>query len=238
MASEMLGQPFFERVDDQSPKSEIVHPAVINRMAAAFKGSNYDIKALLRTLTNSQAYQRQTRLGDALNSHLQFAAVYPVRLRASVLWDALARVLVRMPTTERQTLAFLSEFLFDPSAKADEVAGSIGQALWLLNSDVVNERTKVGNVQLPPIPKKDGKGPSVSPPEPTLLKQLLAKHGADDSAIIRDLFGQTLARKPTDGEMRITLEYIKETKLPSTREQALEDIFKALINGTEFQRRR
>jgi hypothetical protein len=242
MCAELLGQSFYERVDDLSPKAEVVFPPVITRLAAAFKGSGYDVKGLLRAVANSRAYQRQVRLGGAVNAHLLFAAVYPNRLRADVLWDALSRVLVKMPGLETPgTNVFRSEFGFDPSVKPDEVAGSIGQALWLLNSQVVNDRVKVGDVRPPPPPKKDAnpKGPPAAPvPEPTLLKQLVAKHGADDAAVIRDLYLHVLARKPTDRELQINVRYVKETTAAATRNEALEDVFKVLINSTEFQRRR
>jgi hypothetical protein len=239
MCNELLGQSFFERVDDLSPKSELVDPPVINRLAASFKGSKYDIKSLLRAIANSKAYQRQVRLGESLNEHLQFAAVYPARLRADVLWQELSRVLVNLPIDSMRMKPFMDEFDYDPSIKADEVTGSMGQALWLLNSNLVNERLKIADVTIPPPPKSDKEAKPVSTtPEPTLLKQLLAKHGSDDAAVLRDLYLRTLARKPTDKELRINLEYIKETQQPLTRAHAFEDIFKVLINSTEFQRRR
>jgi hypothetical protein len=238
--SEMLGQSFFDRVDDLSPKSEVLSPALANRLAAAFAGSDYDIKRLLRAITNSQAYQRQVRLGDKADQHLQFAAVYPTRLRADVLWQALGRALVQWPTTDPLSYqSFKSEFDFDPSLKADEVPASITQALWLLNGTLVNARLKAVDVRLPrPQLDKDGK-PLPNDPEPTLLKQALAKHGTDDSAVVRAFYLQTLSRKPTDRELQTCLAYIQETKqAKGTRNDAFEDILKALINSTEFQRKR
>jgi hypothetical protein len=240
MSAEMLGQSFFERVDDLSPKSDLVDPAVINRMAASFKGSNYDIKSLLRAIANSQAYQREVRLGDSLNTHLQFAAAFPTRLRADVLWQALSRVLVLMPTDDVRKKPFRTEFEFDPSLKSDEIYGSVGQALWMLNSQLVNDRIKFSDVRLPPAPKKnkDNQQPTELGPKPTLVKQLLTKHPSDNPAAVRDLYLQTLARKPTDKELQINLDFIKEIKQPATRNEAFEDIFKVLINSTEFQRKR
>ncbi len=239
MCNELLGQSFFERVDDLSPKSELVDPPVINRLAASFKGSNYDIKALLRAIANSKAYQRQVRLGESLNEHLQFAAVYPARLRADVLWQELSRVLVNLPVDSVRIKPFTDEFDYDPSIKADEVTGSMGQALWLLNSSLVNERLKIGDVSVPPPPKSEKDAQPVSlTPGPTLLKQLLATHGSDDAAVLRDLYLRALARKPTDREMKINMQYVKDTQPPLTRNHAFEDILKVLINSTEFQRRR
>jgi hypothetical protein len=235
--NELLGQSFYERVDDLSPQSEVVFPAVASRLAAAFRGSNYDTKALLRAIVTSRAYQRQVRVGDAVTQHLHFTAVYPTRLRADVLWQALAGVLGRMPGDNASLPAFLAEFAFDPSLKADEVTGSIPQALWLLNSAMVNDRIKVGDVRT--VERPDPKVPPKTRTDPSLLKQLLAKHGADDPAILRALYLRTLARKPTDREVQTCLHYLQETTQGAgTRNEAFEDILKALINTTEFQRKR
>jgi hypothetical protein len=237
MWSELLGQAFYERVDDLSPKSEVLFPSVASRLAASFSGSNYDGKALLRAIVNSQAYQRKTRLGDSITQHLQFAAVFPTRVDAEVLWQALSRPLVRMPTDQSTLPAFRAEFAFDPSLKADEVVSTIGQALWLLNSTTVNDRVKVGDIRT--VQRPDLKKPPTTSTDPSLLKQLLAKHGEDDPAVVRGLYLQTLARKPTDKELDLCMQYIQETKAAKgTRNEALEDVLKALINTAEFQRKR
>ena len=70
----LLGQAFYERVDDLSPKGEVVFPAVAHRLAAAFRGSRYDTKDLIRAIVTSKAYQREVRLGEAADEHLRFAA--------------------------------------------------------------------------------------------------------------------------------------------------------------------
>jgi hypothetical protein len=185
----------------------------------------------------SRAYQRKVRVGDAVMQHLHFTAVYPTRLRADVLWQALAGVLGGMPADNASQPAFLAEFAFDPSLKADEVAGSIPQALWLLNSSLVNDRIKVGDIRT--VERPDPKGPPKVRTDPSVLKQLLASHGADDPAILRALYLRTLARKPTDREVQTCLHYLQETKQGAgTRNEAFEDILKALINTTEFQRKR
>jgi hypothetical protein len=238
VCNELFGQSFYERVDDLSPKSEVVFPAVASRLAAAFRGSGYDTRGLMRALVNSQAYQRQVRLGEATDEHLRFAAVYPTRLRAEVLWQTLTGVLGRMPNTPFAFQAFKAEFDFDPSLKADEIHGSIPQALWLLNSPLVHDRIKVQDLRVPPA-AKGPKGPAKVTAEPTFLKQLLTRHAHDDSGALRALYRHTLARNPTDRELETCLAYIQETKREAgTRAEAFEDLFKALINTAEFQRKR
>ena len=52
----------------------VTHVGALTRLAGAFQGTNYDMKALFRAVLNSETYQRQTRLGDSADEHLQFAA--------------------------------------------------------------------------------------------------------------------------------------------------------------------
>jgi hypothetical protein len=238
--SELLGQPFYERVDDLSPKSAVVFPALAVRLAAAFRGSGYDLKALFRAIATSQAYQREVRLGESLDAHLKFAGVYPAQLRADVLWQALSGLLGPLPEGTQGLDAFKGEFDFDPSLKADEVAGSITQALWMLNSPLLNDRIKVADYRLPPPKGPQAKGkPGDNPPRPTLLKALLAEYGDDDDAVIRAIYLHTLARRPTERELQTCRQYLAESQKGSiARNVALEDILKALINSTEFLKKR
>ena len=41
---ELMGQSFYEPVDDMGPKKEVVFAAVLTRLTASFRASNYDVK--------------------------------------------------------------------------------------------------------------------------------------------------------------------------------------------------
>jgi hypothetical protein len=241
----LLGQAFYERVDDLGPTGEVVFPAVASRLAAAFRGSGHDTKALIRAIVNSKAYQRQVRLGETAEDHLRFAGVYPGRLRAGVLWRGLARVLGPLPENNQGLGSFLAEFDFDPSLRADEVDGTITQALWLLNSPVLNDRFKVQTYRPPPpapgaVRPKGGEKPAAvdNQPRPTLLRKLLDEYGDDEAAVIRAVYLHTLARRPRETELATCQAYLRESAGRSIgRNEAFEDILKALVNSTEFQRK-
>jgi hypothetical protein len=239
----LLGQGFYERVDDLGPTSDVVFPAVVARLAASFRGSGYDTKALVRAIVISKAYQRDVRLGTTLDEHLQFAAVYPGRLPAGVLWRGLARVLGPLPENKQGLDSFMAEFDFDPSLRSDEVAGTITQALWLLNSPLLNDRFTAQTYKVPPPQPQPGKPkaaakPADNQPRPTLLKTLLDEYGPDDDAVIRAVYLHTLARRPRDKELATCRQYLAEcTERSIGRTEALEDIVKALINSTEFERK-
>ena len=110
--------------------------------------------------------------------------------------------------------SFLSEFRYDPSLKADEVEGSIPQALLLMNNPQINQRIQARGTNL--------------------LARILAHYSRDDEAL-RMVYLRTLARKPTDRELDKCRDYLKKT---GNRTEAFEDILWALLNSTEFQTKR
>jgi hypothetical protein len=226
---EMMGQAFYQPVDAMGPLQQATYPDVLLRLAASFKASDYDIRELFRLIANTDAYQRQIRLGDSPDEHLHFAGSYPSRLNGDTLWDALQGALGQMqqgprpPVTgpanrfagrggiERQ---FKDLFEFDPSTKSDEVEGSIPQALMLMNNPVITNQMKAtGN---------------------TVLAKILNAYPQDDEAI-RMVYLRTLARKPTMKELDTCRAFVKTI---GNRAEAYEDILWSLINSTEFQTKR
>jgi hypothetical protein len=200
---------------------------VLTRLAGSFRGSDYNIKTLFRVILNSEAYQRQTRLGESADEHLQFAASYPTRLRADVLWQSLVNVLGRMGPPpgafpRRGPFAFLGslegvfkqEFGFDPSLKPDEVESSVPQALMMMNNPTINGRIQAQGTNL--------------------LARILKAYPNDNDAI-RMVYLRSLARKPTDRELGKARKYIQSV---GNRPEAFEDLLWALINSTEFQTKR
>ncbi len=229
---ELMGQAFYQPVDDMGPSKDAVLPSVLTRLAASFRNDNYDVKALFREILNSETYQRQIRLGDSTDQHMLFAASYPTRLRADSLWESLVNVLgpiqgPRPQLNPRQAMfaglfarfgtfeaAFKREFDSDPSLKPDDVEGSIPQALLLMNNPLIDERIQAKNTNL--------------------LSRILTAYPKDEEAL-RTLYLRTLARKPTDKELDKCRHYIAHV---NDRKEAYEDLLWALINSTEFQTKR
>lgn len=102
----------------------------------------------------------------------------------------------------------LLTFGYDPSEDRDDVAGSIPQALWMMNSDLTNRMLSSG---------------------PTL--RTLLERERNDEAVTVELYLRCLAREPKTAELKTCLEHVQAA--PS-RQEAFEDILWSLINSTEF----
>jgi uncharacterized protein DUF1549/uncharacterized protein DUF1553 len=224
---ELMGQSFCQPIDDMGPGKDVVMQTVLTRLAAGFKGSGYDMKALLRSICNSETYQRQIRPGESNDQHLQFASAYPTRLPAESLWQSLVTVLGAFqtpggpqrpagPYAARFGLEgnFKEEFRFDPSTPPDEVEGSIPQALMLMNNPQIQQKIRAQGTNL--------------------LGRILSAYPNDEEAIGM-LYLRTFARKPTDREREKATNYVKKV---GNRSEAFEDLLWALLNSTEFQTKR
>jgi Protein of unknown function (DUF1549)/Protein of unknown function (DUF1553) len=224
----LLGQAFYQPIDDLGPQKEAVMPDVIARVAGSFRGNSYDMKQLLRDVMNSEAYQRDVRSGASPEEHVMFAGRTPVRMDADTLWNTLSGTLGKMggpafpakgPAGPFARLAglegqFKQEFGFDPSAKAEEVEGSISQALLLMNNPQVHQKIRAQGTNL--------------------LARILSAYPNDADAL-EMVYLRTLARHPNAKEAARCDSHIQRV---GNRAEAYEDILWALINSTEYQTKR
>lgn len=224
---ELMGQSFYKPIDDLGPQREAVLPEVITRLAGAFRGSEYDIKQLFRTIMNTDTYQRKIRLGAAADQHLLFAASYPTRLHANALWQSLEGVLGQLDAGNRfgrfgggfgrffgLKNQFLDEFNYDPSARPEDVEGTVPQALLMMNNPTLNQKIEARGTNL--------------------LARILKAYSEDRLALDM-VYLRTLARRPTDAERQRCFSHIAGI---GNRAEAFEDILWVLLNSTEFQTRR
>ncbi len=105
-------------------------------------------------------------------------------------------------------------FGVDPSVANDDVLGTIPQALYMMNSQLVNGY----------IAAKPG----------TVLGQIIAT-APDERSALNALYLRVLSRQPTAKEVEICGRYLAAVGNPR---EAFEDIYWSLINSTEFITRR
>jgi hypothetical protein len=105
-------------------------------------------------------------------------------------------------------------FGIDPSIANEDVVGTIPQALFLMNSPLISNRTQA----------RPG----------TFLGEILSA-APSDRAALGALYLRVLSRQPTKDEVEICGRYMASV---GNRAEAFEDIYWSLINTTEFVTRR
>jgi hypothetical protein len=107
-------------------------------------------------------------------------------------------------------------FLFgsDPSTPADEVTGTVPQALFLMNSPQIDRIVRSGGR--------------------TRLAEIL-NDTRDDAQAVRELYLLVLLRDPSEAEITICREYIDDV---GNRNEAFEDVMWSLLNSSEFLTKR
>jgi hypothetical protein len=111
-------------------------------------------------------------------------------------------------------LLFDRVFGVDPSIPNEDVTGTIPQALFLMNSPLVNNRVQA----------RPG----------TVLGEILMT-APDERSALNALYLRVLSRPPTAREVEICARYLANI---GDRREAFEDIYWSLMNSTEFLTRR
>ena len=225
--AEMVGEGFYEPIDDLGPDRACSAPKTLDLLAEQFTVNQYDIKWLFETIAATDAYQRASRKRRDIEG-TPFVANCNQRLRGDQLYTVITQVLGIADSFAGRTgrpmgpygggglrAVFNQTFGYDPSTPREEVAGSIPQALFMMNSPLLQ-----GGI--------DGRRPG------SLLGQLL-RDIDDDQTLVSELYLRCLSRAPKPSEMQTCLEHLGKT--PDRRE-AFEDLLWALVNTTEFLHRK
>ena len=235
--AELVGEGFYPAIDDIGPDREPRDAARLDELAAGFAAHDTDLRWLFREICASPDYGRESRSRSVVASE-DPAATCPQRLHADQLFTQLLDTLgvderraalqakrrgggpVPEEVMERLRLGtprgmFAQVFGFDPSTPREEVVGSIPQALLLSNAPQIQTAL------------------SASRPG-TVLARLLATE-PDDAAVTRALYLRTLAREPSEDELRTCIDHVADR---GDRTEAFEDVFWVLVNSAEFLHRR
>jgi hypothetical protein len=223
MWSYFFGIGLTDPIDEQGAHNPPSHPELLDEMARQFADHKFDLKYLIRAIVLSQAYQRTSLAGMAKDDPRLFCRM-PVRgLSAEQLFDSLAEVTEfedagRGPGNrllDGGNLPPRQQFLarFSQQSKATETPTSILQALYLMNSSFVADRTSL---------------------EHNKTLATLAAQKTSHARRVESLFLVVLARKPTAAESDRCVKYLERGGAGADHRQALSDVFWALINSPEF----
>jgi hypothetical protein len=231
--AEMLGEGFYMPVDDLGPTRSARYPEAMELLCRNFVASGHDPKWLIRTVANTETYQRKIQSKSDAESALPFASATPVTLRSDVIFNSLmqvfgvteaqmggraaqAKLAKDKPRAILQSPRFLFDALFgvDPSVPKDEITGTIPQSLMMMNSRIFRA--------------------GISAKGESRLGSILKEH-KDDREALRELYLLVLAREPSAKEVEICSHYIADVK---ARPEAYEDLMWSLLNSSEFISRR
>jgi len=181
---------------------------------------------LLETIAATRTYQRAPN-----NTGEGFARCEPMRLRADQLYNGLCQALgvtslpLRLSESRRSPYElqrlepgreeFSRIFGFDPSTPREDLTGSIPEALFMMNSQLLASIIAM-------------------PGETNILSQISMSVLAEED-IVGELYLRTFGREPTEGELKIAMDYLNSSTQPRS---SLEDLLWVLLNSPEFCSRR
>ena len=236
--------------DEGNPPS---HPELLDELAKAFAAHDYDFKFLIRAIAASNTYQQSSMQSHPSQSQREWIGRMPVLgLSPRQLSDSLIQATGANVTTSLRDRMLSGtqvdnqiESLFDNQVGGNvDPQSTILQALALMNCQFIVQQTEPGASKT--------------------LAAVLESPFLDTDGRIETLFLATLSRRPTGEELSRLRDYIEsksgergrsadatqsvteffqavgeELLDPSTsrqrgQEQALADIFWALLNSSEF----
>ncbi len=241
-----MGRGLVENVDDMRVSNPSTNEPLLAALADFVVKENYDLKSLMRLIMQSETYQRssQTIPGNEADDRF-YARYYPRRLMAEVLLDAVSQV-SEVPTAFTQIgysgadvkktkayplgtraiqlhdSAVISQFLSTFGRNKRDIVcdcertnkPSMVQVLHIANGVTINEKLKN---------------------EKSCVTKALELNASNESTaqIINTAYLKTLARNPTDDEMKKLQEVFSESDEASRRE-VIEDLYWSLMSSREF----
>jgi hypothetical protein len=231
-----------EPEDDIRDTNPATNPELLEALAKHFIDSDFDLKAVVRVITQSHTYQ----LSEVPNRYngvdrQNFSRYYPKRMQAEVLLDAIdqltgarsdfadlppgTRAISLPDNSYTRNSAFLRVFGRPESASVCECervqSSSLAQSLHLMNAADVKAKLTASNGRA----------------------DQLSKGALPEPERIRELYLAAFSREPTAEEVRISETYLRNPQTDSqgkpleaqrAKRQGYEDILWALINTKEF----
>ena len=227
--SYFMGRGIIEPVDDVRASNPPSNPELLDALVDEFVSKGFDMRQVMRTIVNSRAYQQSVKTNrwnedDARN----FSRAMPKRLTAEQLLDAISEAAgsrpkfpglpsdfraVQLPDSRIESDGFLKLFgrpereTVCECERADEV--SLAHAMNLING------ATIGNALIDP----NGRIAS------------LMKSGAEDQAVVEELYLAALCRYPREEEIATALAHMADSE---SKTEGAQDLLWALLNSPAF----
>ncbi len=223
-----FGYGFTNPVDDMGPHKAPSHPELLDLLATEFVKQGYDVKKLIRWITNSEAYNltsqpgpRNTEDDPASGKMPLFSRMYLKPMEAEQLYDSLLIATEADKTAgddaaaeEKQRSEWLDQFVLtfgtDENDEATTFNGTIPQALMMMNGPMIER--------------------AISAEKGSYLHTVLSDSESDVKKV-QQLYLSALGRMPTRKELHTADGIVQQTGDPFA---AFQDVFWAVLNSNEF----
>lgn len=231
MWGHFLGRGIVHPVDDLGEHNPPSNPELLYQLARNFKETGYDLKELIRWITLSEPYSLSSitnptnERDDVYFSHYLLKQMTPEQFFNSLMTASEAyksgAVTPEQAYRLKQELKrqFTAVFGNDENAEADTFAGTIPQALMLMNGRLIQQATSLD------------KG--------SYLRRVIDSNrrryaNGAPAKIIDELYLAALSRFPTRTERSLALRLVAQYARQNREDEAYQDIFWALLNSNEF----
>jgi hypothetical protein len=209
--------------DAQEEERPASQAQLLDELAKEFVSHGYDLKFLIKAITSSETYQRGSALTHPSQKDPRLFARKTLRgLTPEQLFDSLAEATeYRDDGSGNQAVFFggpqsaRGQFLakFSGQEKPSDPQTSILQALYLMNSGFVTDRTSL---------TKNG------------ALATIAKQRTSTAVKVEMLYMVVLSRKPSATESERFVKYIDGGGATGDGARAVSDVFWVLLNSPEF----
>lgn len=225
-----FGVGLVERVDDLRVTNPASHEELLNAAAHYLVEQKYDLRALMRLILNSAAYQRssQTVAGNEPDGRF-YSRYYPRRMKAEVLLDALAQV-TGAPTEFKDKPRGTRALQLSDSNVESYFLSAFGRPQRVITCDC--ERTDEPNITQVFHLFNGGTLNGKLQASGNAIDQLLAA-GVTDDQLVEEIYLAALSRFPSDAEKQGLVAVLQEAQ-GSEKRLAIEDLYWGVLSSREF----
>jgi hypothetical protein len=241
-----FGVGLVEKVDDMRVSNPASNEALLTAAGGFLAKEKFNLKALMKAILQSSAYQRASRplAGNSADRRF-YSRYYPRRLMAEVLHDAIAQVTqvptrfdsIAFPGGDKQKTDF-----YPLGTRAVQLYDSAVESYFLQTFGrnprrIVCECERSDEptmVQVLNLSNGDTLNEKLKAPGNRLDKLIrLRRQGMSTPALLDEIYLASLARYPSDAERNHLLSLVPPPGDPSERE-IIEDVFWGLLTSREF----
>lgn len=237
-----FGRGLIEQVDDLRLSNPASNEALLDAAAAHLIAAKFDLKTLMRTILQSETYQRSSlALPGNRDDQKYLSRYYPRRMMAEVLLDSIDQTLGT--TTDFTKIAFMgadkqNTDFYSAGTRAIELYDSAVDSYFLTTfgrnpREIVCECERDDEpsmIQVLHLSNGETLNPKLDSPKS--LPSIAVSESWEEERFLELLFQRALSRSPTDAESQSLSEVLAE--YGDNRSEAMRDLAWSVLTSVEF----